>query len=401
MARRDKQRYKHRSKRRYKRLSTADIEVLWSRWQRGETAVEISAGLGCHKGTISWYVDRAGGFAPRPRRRAARHLTLADREEISRGVATKESVRSMARRLGRPPSTISREIDRHGGRAHDRASVADAAAWARARRPKRCHLATNGRLRRLVEDKLRADWSPEQIAVWLTQTYPEDPTLHVSHETIYQALYVQARGALKRALVAHLRQRRAYRRPRAAAHAVRGPGRLVGTISIAERPPSADSRAVPGHWEGDLLVGKVGTQIATLVERHSRFVVLVRLPTADSTTVVDALARRIQRLPAALRQSLTWDQGKEMAQHARFTVATDLQVYFCDPHSPWQRGSNENTNGLLRQYYPKGTDLSVVTQRQLDAVARKLNTRPRQTLDWRTPAQALDAALQTSVAMTG
>ena len=283
---------------------------------------------------------------------------------------------------------------RHGGRAHYRASPADQAAWAHARRPKRCRLATDRRLRRVVERQLRADWSPQQIAVWLQRTYSDEPTMQVSHETIYQALYVQARGALERALVAHLRQRRAYCRPRAAARATRGPGRLVGTISIAERPPSADSRAVPGHWEGALLVGQVGTQIATLVERHSRFVLLVRLPTADSTTVVDALARRIQQLPGTLRQSLTWDQGKEMAQHARFTIATDLQVYFCDPHSPWQRGSNENTNGLLRQYYPKGTDLSVVTQQQLNVVARKLNTRPRQTLDWKTPAEAYDAALQ-------
>lgn len=397
MARRTKQRVK----RPYKRLSEAALEVLWSRWQQGETAVEISDVLGCHKGTISWHVDRAGGFAPRPRRRAARHLSLAEREEISRGVAAEESIRRIARRLGRSPSTISREIARHGGGAHYRASVADAAAWTRARRPKRCRLARYRRLRRVVEQQLCADWSPQQIAVWLRRTYLDDPTMQVSHETIYQALYVQARGALKRELAAHLRQHRAYRRPRAQARAARGPGRLIGTVSIAERPPSADSRAVPGHWEGDLLVGTVGTQIATLVERHSRFVVLVRLPKADSTTVVDALARRITQLPSALRQSLTWDQGKEMAQHARFTVATDLQVYFCDPHSPWQRGSNENTNGLLRQYYPKGVDLSGVTQRQLDAVARKLNTRPRQTLDWRTPAQALEAALQASVATTG
>ena len=387
--------------RRYTRLSAADVSLLWSRWQRGETAIEISDVLGCATETVFWHVDRAGGLPPRARRRAARHLTLAEREEISRGLAQAEGVRAMAGRLGRLPSTISREIARHGGRTHYRASVADEAAWTRGRRPKRCRLAHHRRLRREVEAKLCADWSPQQIAVWLRRTYPDDPTMQVSHETIYQALYVQARGALKRALVAHLRQRRAYRRPRAQARATRGPGQLVGTISIAERPPSADRRAVPGHWEGDLLVGKRATQIATLVERQSRFVILVRLPAADSTTVVDALARRIRRLPAALRQSLTWDQGKEMAQHARFTVATDLQVYFCDPHSPWQRGSNENTNGLLRQYFPKGTDLRTVTQQQLDAVARKLNTRPRQTLDWRTPAEVYEAALESSVAMTG
>ena len=382
--------------RRYKRLSQAEIDVLWSRWQRGETTVEIGAVLGCNKATVSWHVDRAGGLVPPPRRRAARQLSLAEREEISRGVATAEGIRSLARRLGRAPSTISREIRRHGGALAYRASIADAAAWARARRPKRCRLTIERRLRQLVERQLRADWSPQQIAVWLRRTFPGEPAMQLSHETIYRALYVQARGALKRELLAHLRQRHRHRRPRASVHATRGPGQLVDTVSIAERPPSADSRAVPGHWEGDLLVGQRGTQVATLVERQSRFVMLVRLPAADSATVVDALARRIQRLPAALRQSLTWDQGKEMAQHQRFTVATDVQVYFCDPHSPWQRGSNENTNGLLRQYFPTGMNLRSVTQHQLDVVARKLNTRPRQTLDWRTPAEVFNATVATT-----
>lgn len=380
--------------RRYTRLSAADIETLWSRWQQGETAVQISAALGCNKDTISWHVDRAGGLRPRTRQRAARHLTLAEREELSRGLAAGERPAALARRLERPRSTISRELARNGGAADYRAGVAEAAAWDRARRPKRCRLAQHRRLRRRVEQQLGRDWSPQQIAAWLQAQYPDDPAMHVSHETIYQALYVQARGALKRALVAHLRRGRAYRRPRAQARAARGPGQLVDIVSIAERPPSADDRAVPGHWEGDLLVGKRGTQIATLVERHSRFVLLQRLPAADSATVVTALARRVRRLPAALWQSLTWDRGKEMAQHRRFTVATDVQVYFCDPQSPWQRGSNENTNGLLRQYFPKGTDLTQVTQRQLDVVAHKLNTRPRETLGWRTPAHVLDDALR-------
>ena len=383
--------------RRYKRLSPCDVRMLWSRWQEGETAVQISAVLGCDKDTVTWHVARTGGVRPRERRRAARQLSAAEREEISRGVACGDGVRVLARRLGRAPSTISRELRRHGGASHYRAGAADAAAWEHARRPKRCRLARDRRLRRAVERKLRADWSPQQITAWLTETYPDDLTMRVSHETIYQALYVQARGALKRALVAHLRRGQLYRRPRAAARAVRGPGQLVDIVSIAERPPSADTRAVPGHWEGDLLVGKRGTQIATLVERQSRFVLLQRLPAADSATVVAALARRVRRLPGALRQSLTWDRGKGMAQHQRFTIATNVQVYFCDPQSPWQRGSNENTNGLLRQYFPKGTDLSRVTQRQLDAVALKLNTRPRQTLNWKTPAQVLDA----SVAATG
>jgi IS30 family transposase len=380
--------------RKYTQLSSADVDVLWSRWERGENAVQISAVLGCHKCTVTWYVNRAGGVRPRERRRAARHLTGQDREEISRGLARGDGVCALARRLGRPASTVSREIRRHGGAAAYRAGQADAAAWANGRRPKRAKLARDKRLRRRVERKLAADWSPQQIAAWLAQEYPDDLTMRVSHEAIYQALYVQARGALKRELVAHLRRGRRYRRPRATARADRGPGQLVDIVPITERPPSAEARAVPGHWEGDLLVGKRGTQIATLVERQSRFVLLQRLPAADSATVVAALARRIQRLPAALRQSLTWDQGKEMAQHKRFTVATDVQVYICDPHSPWQRGSNENTNGLLRQYFPKGTDLSRLTQRQLDVVARKLNTRPRQTLGWKTPAEVFEAALR-------
>jgi IS30 family transposase len=380
----------------YRRLTATEVTALWSGWQRGASLLEISEALGAPKSSVRSVLQRRGGLAPPARQRAARVLQLRDREEISRGVAQDESLRSVARRLGRAPSTISREIRRHGG-AHDyRASAADAAAWQRARRPKRCRLAGERRLRRVVAACLRADWSPQQIAQWLVTTFPDEPTMHVSHETIYRTLYVQARGALKRELVAHLRRGQRYRRPRTAARAVRGPGQLIGTVSIAERPPSADTRAVPGHWEGDLLIGKRGTQIATLVERQSRFVLLVRLPAADSGTVVDALARRITKLPTALQQSLTWDRGKEMAQHQRFTVETGVQVYFCDPQSPWQRGSNENTNGLLRQYFPKGTDLRVVTQRQLDAVALKLNTRPRQTLLWRTPAAVLAATVATT-----
>jgi len=382
-----------RQHRPYKWLSPQDIERLWSHWRQGGPAVQIGARLGCHKVTVLWHVARTGGLYPRSRRRAQRHLTVAEREEISRGLAVGDSLRGIARRLGRAPSTISRELARHGGRAAYRASVAEARAWTRAERPKPCRLLTHPRLRRVVEVKLRADWSPQQIVHWLRTTYPDDAAMQVSHETIYQALYVQARGALKRALVAHLRRGQRYRRPRASARAARGPGQIVDMVRIAERPPSADSRAVPGHWEGDLLIGKRGTQIATLVERHSRFVMLERLPSAESPTVIAALTRRIQRLPAQLRQSLTWDRGKEMALHQQFTVATNVQVYFCDPQSPWQRGSNENTNGLLRQYFPRGTDLDRVTQQQLNAVANKLNTRPRQTLNWKTPAEVLAASV--------
>jgi transposase, IS30 family len=324
-------------------------------------------------------------------------LGLADREEISRGVAAGESAHTIAARLQRAPSTISREIARNGGRAQYRAADADDATWQRARRPKVCRLTLQPRLRAIVRRKLQADWSPEQIAAWLKRTYPDDPTMQVSHETIYRTLYVQARGALKKELTTHLRRRRVMRRSRAATTRGHGQGQLVDIVAISERPPSAENRAVPGHWEGDLLSGTKTSQIATLVERHSRYVMLVRLPSRDTTTVVQALARRVRGLPATLKQSLTWDRGKELAQHKQFTVATDVQVYFCDPHSPWQRGSNENTNGLLRQYFPKGTDLTNVTQRQLDAVALKLNTRPRQTLNWQTPAEVFAAA----VASTG
>ena len=383
--------------RQYRHFSASELEMVWQRWKSGESNLQIAEALGFPPSSVWRQIRHRGGLAPQPRRRAERALSLREREEISRGIATAEGVRSLARRLARAPSTISREIQRHGGRASYRASEAEQAAWALGRRPKRCRLATSRRLRRTVEQKLGDDWSPEQIAAWLVSRYPDEPAMQVSHETIYRALYVQARGAFKRSLLAHLRRGHLFRRPRAGTQAARGPGRIVDIVSIAERPPAADSRAVPGHWEGDLLIGKRGTQIATLVERKSRFVLLIRVPAADSATVVAALARRVQRLPQALRHSLTWDRGKEMAQHVKFTIATDVQVYFCDPQSPWQRGSNENTNGLLRQYFPKGADLRNVTQQQLDVVARKLNSRPRQTLGWKTPAEVLNAA----VASTG
>jgi len=382
---------------RHKVLSEADVVEVWARFRRGETFVAMGELLGCTPETAWNAVARHGGLPPRPRRRAARALTRAEREEISRGVAAGAARRAIARRLGRAPSTVSREIKRHGGAADYRALEADRAAWDRARRPKRCRLARHRRLQRVVAAKLRADWSPAQIAGWLVTRYPDDLTMRVSHETIYRTLYVQARGALKRELTAHLRRRHVIRRTRAATRRPSGAGRLVGMVSISERPPAAEDRAVPGHWEGDLLLGGARSQVAVLVERRSRYVLLVRLPGRDAARVARALARRVRRLPASLKQSLTWDQGKEMAHHRAFTVATDVRVYFCAPHSPWERGSNENTNGLLRQYFPKGQDLSHLTQRQLDAVAKKLNTRPRETLGWRTPAQALGA----TVASTG
>jgi len=382
---------------RWKKLSAAELQELWRLWKQGRGCPAIGAALGTSLWAIYQIVARHGGIAPRPRTRSPRVLNLVEREEISRSLATGASVRSMARALRRAPSTISREILRHGGGPQYRAADADATAWRRAQRPKRCRLVVRPRLQRVVAAKLRADWAPQQIAAWLVSQYPDDLTMRVSHETIYRTLYVQARGGLKQELLRHLRRRRTMRRSGRASLAGDGRGQIVDAVSIAERPSSVEDRALPGHWEGDLLTGKKRSQIATLVERRSRYVLLVRLRGGDTESVVRALIRRVHHLPAGLMQSLTWDRGLEMAAHKRFTIATDVQVYFCDPRSPWQRGSNENTNGLLRQYFPKGTDLTSVTQRQLDTVARKLNTRPRQTLGWKTPATVLAA----TVAMTG
>lgn len=374
-------------------FSEAERAVVWQRWSEGALYPDIAKELGRAAPTVAYLVMRHGGIAPANRHRAARALSLTEREEISRGLVAGDSLRCIARRLGRAPSSISREIHRHGGTVTYRAAAADGEAWDLARRPKECRLAIHPELRTLVAQKLRSDWSPEQISRWLVKTYPDDTSLHVSHETIYRTLYVQARGALKQELVAHLRRSNGVRRNRHARNTGRGRGQIVGAVSISERPPEVADRAVPGHWEGDLLAGNKWSNIATLVERKSRYVMLARLPARDTDTVVKAIARRIKKLPASLKQSLTWDRGHEMSQHESFTVATGVQVYFCDPSSPWQRGSNENTNGLLRQYFPKGMDLSNVTQRQLDIVARKLNTRPRETLNWETPAAVLAASV--------
>lgn len=332
-------------------------------------------------------------MAPAERRRSRLALTLREREEISRGVAAGDSARRIAARLGRSPSTVARELERHGGRGSYRAADADRLAWERTRRPQRCKLSRNPALRDLVASKLEEDWSPAQIAGWLRIEFPQDQTMRVSHETIYLTLFVQARGALKRELVSHLRRSRSFRRPRTRL-GNRGQGQIVDAISIRERPAEAADRAIPGHWEGDLLAGAANSHVATLVERHSRFLVLVAVAGKDTRSVTSALASQIRLLPQQLRASLTWDRGTEMAECASFTVATDVKVFFCDPRSPWQRGSNENTNGLLRQYLPKGTDLSKLTQPQLDAIAQKLNTRPRETLGFKTPAATLEAALR-------
>jgi IS30 family transposase len=371
-----------------KPLTATQKQEIWRRRQRGETHRAIAQTLGITHATISKLVCRSGGWPPVVRRRAARALQRADREEISRGLAAGLTFRAVARQLGRAASTISREVGRHGGRAAYRAHDADAVAWERGRRPKACRLAKHRHLRQAVERKLQRHWSPEQIAAWLRRTYA-DPAMRVSHETIYRTLFVQSRGVFRRDLLQHLRRGQRVRRPRRSAPAPSGP--LADGVSIRDRPASVEDRAIPGHWEGDLLTGTIDSQIGTLVERQSRYVMLVRLPTKEAPAVARALAQQVRTLPAALRRSLTWDRGRELAAHRQFTIATDVQVYFCDPHSPWQRGSNENTNGLLRQYFPRGMDLSQVTQAQLNRVARELNERPRKTLDFCTPADMLAA----------
>jgi transposase, IS30 family len=357
---------------------------------------EIGRALGKRPGTIFGLLAVQGGIARPPRKRAARALTSAEREQISRGVAADQSVREIARELHRPASTISREIARNGGRTHYRAVAADARAWRRAERPKPCRLALQPDLCGIVAAKVRLEWSPEQIAGWLKREYPEDAHMHVSPETIYRTLYVQARGALKKELLAHLRRRHPFRRSRRSSRAGQARGQIPDAVSIATRPATVEDRAIPGHWEGDLLAGAKNSYIATLVERRSRFVQLIKVPGKNTGPVVRALIRHVQRLPEGLMASLTWDRGLEMAQHKHFTVATDIAVYFCDPQSPWQRGTNENTNGLLRQYFPKGTDLSTSTQAQLNAIALRLNTRPRKTLGFMTPAEKFASTVATT-----
>ena len=364
---------------------------LWSRWKAGESLSEIGRALGKQPGSIHGVVASNGGYVPATRRRSPRVLALAEREEISRGLAEGLSVRAIATRLSRAPSTITREISRHGGRTHYRAARADDRAWDRARRPKPCKLSAHPRLRELVARRLAEEWSPQQISGWLARTYPGEQALQVSTETIYRSLFVQGRGVLRKELTAHLRTRRTMRRARNATTKGQGRGGITDAISIRERPPEVEDRAMPGHWEGDLLAGSANTHIATLVERQSRYLMLVKVDGKDTATVVDALSAQVQTLPAQLRASLTWDRGMELADHKRFAIATDVAVYFCDPQSPWQRGTNENTNGLLRQYFPKKTDLSIYSQNELDAVAVKLNTRPRKTLGYETPADRFGA----------
>jgi IS30 family transposase len=375
------------------RLSAAQMTDLWCRWKAGQSLHTIGRAFGKPHNSIHGFLSHRGGIVPPARRRAVLALTVGEREDISRGLASGSSLRDIAKRLERAPSTVSREVARHGGRPEYRANDAEQRAWDSALRPKRCLLAIRVKLQEVVASKLILDWSPEQISGWLKIRYADDESMRVSHETIYRSLFIQARGVLKKELVGHLRSKRRIRRSRHARIFKDARGQIVDAISIRERPAEIEDRAVPGHWEGDLIGGTKNSHIATLVERHSRFTALVKVQSKDTATVVAALSQQIRKLPTSLRRSLTWDRGLEMAQHKSFTVATDVKVYFCDPHSPWQRGTNENTNRLLRQYLPKRTDLSGYTQSQLDKIALRLNQRPRKTLGFQTPASKLHASV--------
>jgi IS30 family transposase len=367
---------------------------MWRRWKAGSSIREICLALKRNSSPVYQQLAIRGGIAPSGRIRAV-VLKMTEREEISRGLGSGESFRSIAGRLDRAPSTVSREVARHGGRARYRANHADYEASRSALRPKPCRLALNGRLRKVVASKLALEWSPEQVSGWLRIRYPDDESMQISHETIYKSLFIQARGVLKKELIKHLRSGRRFRYARKSASSELR-GKIPDTISIRERPAEAEDRAIPGHWEGDLLYGTKTSQIITLVERHSRYTALIKVADHKSENVVAALTRHVRTLPNSLRRSLTWDHGKEMTNHVNFSVATDVKVYFCDPSSPWQRGTNENTNGLLRQYFPKGADLSGVTQSQLNKVALRLNQRPRKTLGFKTPADKLRACVAPS-----
>ena len=368
-------------------FTAAQKTELWERWRRGEQMKSIGRELGKRSSSIFSHIRSTGGFTPVARKRSRLALSLAEREDISRGLVAGRSVRMIACRLGRAASTISREIARNGGVARYRAVAAEKRAWKQGLRPKPCKLVLETKLRKAVTLKLEHHWSPQQIAGWLKRNYPNCEAMHVSHETLYKTLYVQARGALKKELIQYLRRKRQLRGSRHTQKDKDRRGSIPDAISISERPAEIADRAVPGHWEGDLICGPNHSFIGTLVERHSRYVMLMKLSDRKTETVVNALIKHSKKLPDELYKSLTWDRGHELAEHKRFTVKTNVDVYFCDPQSPWQRGSNENTNGLLRQYFPKGTDLSVHSQAKLDAVARQLNERPRKTLEYETPAE--------------
>ena len=371
----------------------AQQSQMWNRWQQGESLHSIARLFDRGHSSVSRILSQTGGIRPPTRTRSRLALTLSEREEMSRGMATGCSLRTIATQLGRSPSTVSREISRNGGYDDYRAAVAEQAAWDRAHRPKRCKLVCQKPLARIVARQLKSRWSPQQIAGWLKREYPGNEDYHVSHETIYKTLFIQSRGALRKELLQCLRSKRVMRRGKTSSLKGRGLGTIPNAVSIRERPASIEDRAVPGHWEGDLISGSNNTHIATLVERQTRYVMLAKVKTKETETVISALIKQSQKLPNELYKSLTWDRGSELAGHQRFTLATDIKVYFCDPQSPWQRGSNENTNRLLREYFPKGTDLSVHSQAKLNAVARQLNERPRKTLGYETPAERFNACV--------
>jgi len=372
-------------------------DLIWDRWQKGDSLHDIARLFDRYHSSIQKIIYPAGGIRPAERKRSKKTLSLYEREEISRGLASQLSIRAIAINLDRSPSTVCREINRNGGCSHYRAALADKSAWEKSLRPKICKLARNKNLAKIVANKLQKSWSPQQISGWLKVTYPKGELNYVSHETIYRSLYIQARGVLKKELVKHLRTRRIVRRSKHATMKGGGLGQIKDAVSISERPSSVEDRAIPGHWEGDLIVGSKQSYVATLVERHSRYVMLVKLKNRQTETVVNALIKQAKKLPEELYKSLTWDRGKELADHKRFTMTTNIDVYFCDPASPWQKGSNENTNGLIRQYLPKFTDLSVHSQAKLNGIARQLNERPRKTLGYETPAERF----QSCVASTG
>lgn len=377
-------------------MSAGQKHEVWRRWRKGESLSEIARAVGKHPGSVFGVLKLHGGISPKISQRSRLALSLSEREEISRGIASGLSIRAISRDIGRSASTVSREIKRHGGVTKYRAVEADKKAWHLAKRPKFCKLAQEPQLCKIVSEKLSWQWSPEQISGWLRKEYPNDEKMQISHETIYRSLFIQSRGVLKKELVKHLRTSRVMRQSKHYNTKGVTRGQIVDAQSIKERPLEIEDRAIPGHWEGDLIAGSKNTHIATLVERQSRFTVLVKLDGKDADTVTDALIQQIKILPEILRKTLTWDRGMELAYHKKFTIATNIKVYFCDPKSPWQRGTNENTNGLLRQYFPKKTDLSVHTQAELNKIALLLNQRPRKILGYTTPV----VKLWESVALT-
>lgn len=377
------------------KFSAHDRSEVWRRWKAGETLYDIGRALHRAPPSIYHVLSKTGGVKVPPSKRSERHLTLIEREEISRGIARQSSIRSIAKRLGRSASTISREVNRNGGLCSYRASIAEDLAWERAKRPKSCKLKTHPKLRYIVASKLKKLWSPEQISGWLKLKFPKNESLYVSPETIYKSLYIQTRGVLKKELLKHLRTKPRLRGSKVKTKEKRG--HIQNLVPISERPASVEDRAIPGHWEGDLIEGTCGSYIATLVERKTRFVCLVKVDSKSTHEVIEQLILHAEQLPNHLYKSLTWDRGTELKRHKKFTKETGIDVYFCDPRSPWQRGTNENTNKLLRQYFPKRTNLALHSQSKLDEVARELNNRPRKTLNFETPEEQFKEC----VALTG